>query len=276
MALVRFPGTSPAASPDRDPDDSTDIELTDADELEAGGKMSFLEHLDELRRRLIVSVIALAVGTIISFIFLDRYIMPFIMLPLQQMLPNGGKLITTEATEYFMMFLKVGLLSGLIVAAPVILFQLWLFIAPGLYAHEKRFAIPFVISGSICFFSGAAFSHYVAFPVTWRFFIDFNADFVQFMPKIGPAFSLYVKMLLGFGAIFQMPVVVFALARMGVVSAGFLVKHIKYAVLIIFILGAVLSPGGDIASQMMMAGPMLVLYAISIVIAWIFGKRKRS
>lgn len=275
MALVRFPGTSPAPNPDRDPDD-TSIELTDADDLEDAGKMSFLEHLDELRKRLIASVTALIVGTIISFFFLEDYIFPFIMLPLQQMLPDGGRLITTEATEYFMLFLKVGLLSGLLIAAPVILWQVWLFVAPGLYSHEKRFAIPFVVAASICFFSGAVFSHYVAFPVTWKFFIDFTADFVQFMPKIGPAFSLYVKMLLAFGAIFQMPVLVFALARMGVVSARFLVRNVKYAVLIIFILGAVLSPGGDIPSQMMMAGPMLVLYAFSIVIAWVFGKRKPS
>jgi sec-independent protein translocase protein TatC len=120
MALVRFPGTSPAANPDRDPDD-TEIELTDADDLEPGGKMSFLEHLDELRKRLISSVIALIVGTIIAFFFLDRYIFPFIMLPLQQMLPDGGRLITTEATEWFMLWLKVGLLSGLLIAAPFIL-----------------------------------------------------------------------------------------------------------------------------------------------------------
>jgi sec-independent protein translocase protein TatC len=271
MALVRFPGTSPAPDPDR----NDLIELTDADDLDAGGKMSFLEHLDELRKRLIACVIALVAGTVVAFFFLDSHIFPFIMRPLQQMLPDGGKLITTEATEYFMLFLKVGLLSGLLIAAPFILWQVWLFVAPGLYSHEKRFAIPFVVAASICFFSGAAFSHYVAFPVTWRFFIDFTADFVQFMPKVGPAFSLYVKMLLAFGAIFQMPVLVFALARMGVVSAGFLVRNIKYAVLIIFILGAVLSPGGDIASQMMMAGPMLVLYVLSIGIAWLFGKRRR-
>ena len=274
MALVRFPGTSPAASPE-DPDDTPDSELSD-DELDAGAKMSFLEHLDELRKRLIASLVALIAGTVVAFFFLDDYIFPFIMLPLQQMLPDGGRLITTEATEYFMLFLKVGLLSGLLISAPFILWQVWLFVAPGLYSHEKRFAIPFVVAASICFFSGALFSHYVAFPVTWRFFIDFTADFVQFMPKIGPAFSLYVKMLLAFGVIFQMPVLVFALARMGVVTAGFLIRHIKYAVLIIFILGAVLSPGGDVASQMLMAGPMLVLYVISIGIAWIFGKRKRT
>jgi sec-independent protein translocase protein TatC len=270
MALVRFPGTSPAP----DPEDDDRIELTDAeDDLDAGGKMSFLEHLDELRRRLIMSVIALVVGCLVSFFFIDE-IFRFVLGPAKAMLPNNGTFIATEGPEVFMLYIKVGLLSGLFVAMPFILWQLWLFIAPGLYSHEKRFAIPFVLFSSIFFFAGALFCHYIAFPATWLFFLGFESDLVHFMPKLGPTFSLYTKMVLAFGAIFQMPVLVFALARMGVVTASFLVKHTKYAVLIIAILGAVLSPGGDIASQMMMAGPMLVLYGVSIGVAWVFGKRK--
>jgi sec-independent protein translocase protein TatC len=250
--------TEPLAK--RDEDFSRE-DLIDADELELdGGRMSFLEHLDELRRRLIASIIGVAVGCVFSFILLDRWIFPFIML-------------ATEASEAFMLWIKVGFLSGLLFATPFVLYQVWLFVAPGLYSHEKRFAVPFVVFSSIFFFAGAAFSHYIAFPVTWKFFIDFTPNFIVFMPKIGPAFSLYVKMLLGFGLIFQMPILVLALARMGVVSGGFLLRNFKYATLIIFILGAVLSPGTDVASQLMMAGPMMVLYAISIVIAYIFQKR---
>jgi|SRR5688572_2469744 len=257
--------------------DTPRIELTDPDELELdGGRMSFLEHLDELRKRLIACVIGLAVGCVVAFIFLDRYIFPFIMLPMQRMLPDGGKLITTEASEFFMLWLKVGFLAGLLVAMPFILYQLWLFVAPGLYAHEKRFAIPFVAASSIFFFGGATFSHYIAFPVTWGFFIGFNPEFVQFLPKVGPAFSLYVKMLLACGAVFQMPVLVFALARMGVVTGSFLLRNFKYATLIIAVAGAVLSPGGDIASQMILSGPMMVLYILSIGIAYVFQKRKKS
>ena len=256
-------------------DDDSLIELTDPDEIELeGGRMSFLEHLDELRKRLIASIIGIAVGCVLAFIFLDKYIFPFIMLPMQQMLPEGGKLITTEASEFFMLWLKVGFFAGLLIAMPFILYQVWLFVAPGLYSHEKRFAIPFVFFASIFFFGGALFSHYVAFPVTWGFFITFNPSFVQFMPKIGPAFALYVKMMLACGAVFQMPVLVFALARMGVISARFMLRNFKYATLIIAIAGAVLSPGGDIASQMILAGPMLVLYIISIGVAWAFQKRK--
>jgi sec-independent protein translocase protein TatC len=256
-------------------DNDSLIELTDPDEIELeGGRMSFLEHLDELRKRLIASIIGIAIGCVLAFIFLDRYIFPFIMLPMQQMLPEGGKLITTEASEFFMLWLKVGFFAGLLIAMPFILYQVWLFVAPGLYSHEKRFAIPFVFFASVFFFGGALFSHYVAFPVTWGFFITFNPSFVQFMPKIGPAFALYVKMMLACGAVFQMPVLVFALARMGVVSARFMLRNFKYATLIIAIAGAVLSPGGDIASQMILAGPMLVLYIISIGVAWVFQKRK--
>lgn len=271
MAVAPFPTQSPVRSRD---DDENRIALTDPEALEEG-RMSFLEHLDELRRRLIHCAVALFVGVIIAFFFLDR-LFAFVFVPLQQTLPPGGSFITTEAPEYFMLYLKVGLLSGLFVALPYIVWQLWLFIAPGLYAHEKRFAIPFVLFASIFFIGGAAFAHYVAFPFTWNFFVDFSrGGFVQMMPKIGPTFSLYVRVVLAFGAIFQMPTVVFFLARMGVVNARFLIRNVKYAVLIIFILAAVLSPGGDLASQFIMAGPMLVLYLFSILIAWIFGKKKK-
>jgi sec-independent protein translocase protein TatC len=252
------------------------IELTDADELELeGGRMSFLEHLDELRKRLIASIISIAVGCVLSFIFLDSYIFPFITQPMRELLPDG-RLITTEASEFFMLWIKVGFLSGLLVATPFVLYQVWLFVAPGLYSHEKRFAIPFVLFASIFFFAGAAFSHYVAFPVTWQFFINFKADFIEFLPKVGPAFAMYVKLLLASGIIFQMPVLVFALARMGVISGMFLLRNIKYATLIIVILGAVLSPGGDVASQMILAGPMMVLYLLSIGIAFVFQKKKKK
>jgi sec-independent protein translocase protein TatC len=138
----------------------------------------------------------------------------------------------------------------------------------------KATVVPFVIFGTLFFLFGAAFSLYVAFPYSWRFFLTFETSYLRFLPNISYAFSLWVKMLLAFGLIFQMPTIVFFLARMGMVTAGFLIKHTKYAVLIIFILGAVLSPGTDIVSQALMAGPMLVLYALSIGIAWLFAKRK--
>ncbi len=265
MALVPFPSASPS------PRDSDDEELQDDDG--AGGKMSFLEHLDELRKRLIVSVWALVGGCVISFLFVGR-LQEFIMLPLWQLMPGQEKFIYSAPTEGFMIMMKIGALGALFLALPVIVLQLWLFIAPGLYSNEKRFAIPFVIFGTLFFLFGAAFSHYIAFPYSWKFFLTFETSYLRFLPNISYAFSLWVKMLLAFGLIFQMPTIVFFLARMGMVTAGFLIKHTKYAVLIIFILGAVLSPGTDIVSQALMAGPMLVLYALSIAIAWLFAKRK--
>jgi sec-independent protein translocase protein TatC len=268
MALVPFPSSSPAPS-DEDPR----IELTDSDTELEGGKMSFLEHLDELRTRLIHSAIAIGVGTVLSFIFLDR-VFDFVTKPMRDMLPAGGNLVQTEPAEFFMLYLKVGFLVGLLLATPFVIWQLWLFIAPGLYSNEKRFAVPFVLFGTLFFAAGAGFSHYVAFPWTWKFFVNFKPDYVQMMLKLGAAFSLYVKMLLGFAVIFQMPTIVFFLARMGLVTARFLLRNFTYAVLIIFILGAVLSPGTDVVSQALMAGPMLVLYCLSILIAWMFAKKR--
>lgn len=256
--------------------DTPKIELTDPEELELeSGRMSFLEHLDELRKRLIAMIIGVAAGCALAFAFIER-IFQFVMVPLQQMLPDGGRMITTAPTEYFMLHIKVGLVVGVVLAAPWVLYQVWLFVAPGLYSNEKRFAIPFVLGSSICFFAGAAFAHYVAFRVVWRFFIDFGTDeFVLFMPRVGDVFALYTKILLGLGIVFQMPVLVLALARMGLVTAGFMIRNFKYALLIIAVLGAILSPGGDIVGQMVMGGPMVVLYILSIGIAWVFQKRGR-
>ena len=285
MALVPFPGASPARP---DPDDESRLELRDRetydeDEDGAGARMSFLEHLDELRKRLIYSVYALLAGCAIAFFFAGR-IQRFIFIPLYEALRTaqplgtaaGEGFIYTRGFEPFMLTMKVGALAGLMLASPLIIYQLWLFIAPGLYSHEKKFAIPFVLFSTIFFVLGAAFSHYVAFPWTWLFFLGWQTPYMRFLPDIGDAFSLYVKMLLGFGLIFQMPTVVFFLARMQVVTARFLARNTKYAVLIIFIVAAVISPGTDVVSQALMAGPMVGLYAISILIAWVVAPRKKA
>jgi sec-independent protein translocase protein TatC len=170
--------------------------------------------------------------------------------------------------------MKIGALGGLMLALPFVIYQLWLFIAPGLYTHEKKMAIPFVVFCTMFFVVGAAFSHYVAFPWTWKFFLGWETQYMEFRPTIADTFGLYVKMILGFGLIFQMPTVVYFLARTGVVTAGFLVRHTKYAVLAIFVIAAVISPGTDIVSQCLMAGPMLALYGLSILVAWVFAKRR--
>ena len=269
MAVAPFPKPT-ALRPDDDDDDDR-ITLTDREPLEEG-RMSFLDHLDELRKRLIASVYALVVGCVIAFFFVSR-IQAFIFVPLHQAL-GGQDFIYTKGFEPFMLMMKTGALAGALLASPFIIWQFWLFIAPGLYANEKRFAIPFVFFSSVFFLLGATFSHYVAFPWTWAFFKSWETEYVKFLPDIQEAFSTYVKMILAFGLIFQMPTLVFSLARMGLVTAGWLAKNTKYAVLIIFIVAAVISPGTDVVSQAMMAGPMLALYGVSILVAWIFAKKK--
>ena len=163
----------------------------------------------------------------------------------------------------------------MLLASPYIMWQVWLFIAPGLYAKEKKLAIPFVISSSSLFVGGAAFAHYVVFPAAWKFFAGFSNDFITFTPRIEPVFGLYVKLLLGMGLVFQMPVLMFVLARLGIVTAGFLARNIKYAVLIIFIVAAVITPDSNPVSQILVAGPMCGLYLIGIGVAWLFGKSKK-
>lgn len=253
-----------------DPDDYPDRDS--ADEIDDAAKMGFLDHLDELRRRLVISVAAVFVGFLVTFAFIER-IFGFIMRPLQEVLPPGGTLIYTEPAEAFLLYIKIAALAGVILASPVLLSQLWLFVAPGLYSHEKRYAIPFVVFSTFFFLAGALFSHQVVFPLAWRFFAGFSTDYMAFTPKIGPVFSLYTRLLLAFGLIFQLPTLVFFLAKMGVVTAGLMWRNGKYAVLVIFILAAILTPTPDIVTQSLMAGPMIVLYILSIGIAWLFGKR---
>jgi sec-independent protein translocase protein TatC len=262
MALVPFPSQLP------DPDDEPEVD----DSIDANGKMSFLEHLDELRKRLIGCAYSLLFGCAIAFFFV-KDIEKFVMLPLQAMHP-GQKFIFTSGFDPFLLMMKIGALAGLMIASPLVIYQLWLFIAPGLYTHEKKFAIPFILFSTIFFLGGAAFSHYIAFRWAWQFFLSWESDYMQFMPDIKPMFSTYVKMLLAFGLVFQMPTVVFFLARMGVITGRFLVRNTKYAVLIIFIVAAVLSPGTDVVSQALMAGPMLALYGLSIIVAFVFQQRK--
>jgi sec-independent protein translocase protein TatC len=262
MALVPFPSATPGDDEDDDPID------------DAGSKMSFLEHLDELRKRLIYIVYALIFGCVIAGIFIQR-IFDFVMRPMQKVLPPGGHLQFTSGSEPFMLWIKMGFLAGIFIASPLILWQIWKFIAPGLYSHEKKWAIPFVLMSTFFFVVGGLFAHYIAFPVTWAFFGSFATDYMLFVPKIDEAFSLYSKMILGAGLIFEMPTLVLFLARIGVVNGRMMLKYFKYAVLAIFIIAAIISPGTDVASQLVMAVPMIGLYLLSTGIAFVFQKRRK-
>ncbi|MYN67970.1 MAG: twin-arginine translocase subunit TatC [Acidobacteria bacterium] len=266
-----LPAPAGPSGPGGPPVDEEDAE---EDEDGGGGKMSFLDHLDELRTRLMLSFAALAVGFMVCFGFIDP-IFDFIMEPLTDVLEEGGTLIYTDATEAFFLRLKMAALAGLVIGTPVIMSQLWLFIAPGLYAHEKKFAIPFVALASIFFIGGAFFGHYILFRVAWGFFGSFGSatEYLEFTPRIQPAFTLYVRLVLACGVIFQLPTIVFFLARMGVASSSFLIRNFKYAFLLCFVVAAILTPTPDPVTMTVMAGPMLALYILSIGIAWVFQKR---
>src|SRR4029077_17001781 len=179
--------------------------------------------------------------------------------PMQRMLPTGGKLIYTEAPEAFMLYIRIAIIAGLVIAAPLIITQLWLFISPALYPKERRFAIPFVVLASAGFIGGAAFSHYIVFPTMWKFFASFSNDFISFMPRIEDAFGLYIKMVVGMAVVFQMPTIVFFLAKLGLVTARMMMRYFKYAVLGIFIVAAAVTPSPDMASQFIVAVPMIGL-----------------
>src|SRR3954465_276873 len=266
MALVPFPSSQAGAPYQLPPDEDDDT---------SAGKMSFLEHLDELRKRIVRACLAIAFGILATFYWIEP-IFNFILAPTRRALPPGVKLIYTQPGEAFSLYITVALIAGAVVAAPFIMYQVWMFIAPGLYSNEKRLAIPFVALTTIGFLAGAGFNHYIAFPYLMKFFGTFNTPDLAFMPKLEDVFGLYSKMLIGMGLVFQMPAVVFFLAKMKLVTARFLVSNFKYALLIIFIAAAVITPSGDMMTQTIFAAPMLGLYLLSIAIAWIFGPKRKE
>ena len=271
MALVPFPNKAAKPAANDDEPDWDDHELEDT----TGGKMSFLDHLDELRRRIIYSLIAVGIGFGIAFFWLDN-IFTFIFEPMKAPLPAGQMLIYTEPGEQFFLMFKIGLMAGLIIASPLVFSQIWRFIAPGLYVHEKKLAIPFILMGTILFIGGAAFSHYAVFPVIWKFFATSSIDFVTFMPRIEPAFAWYLRLMLGIGITFQLPTLVLFLAKMGLITPRFMIRNFKYAVMIIAVFAAVISPDPGGVGMLMMGGPVIVLYILSIGLAWMFGKKRKK
>jgi sec-independent protein translocase protein TatC len=236
------------------------------------GGLSFLGHLEELRKRLVRASVAIAVGALVSFFFIER-IVAFVFAPMRKALPPGAKLIYTAPGEAFGLYVNIALIAGVVLASPFVMYQVWRFIAPALYSNEKRFAVPFVLLSSAGLLGGALFSHYVVFPSMIAFFGIYNSPDLQFMPRVADSFDLYTKMLLGMALVFQMPTLIFFLAKMRLVTARLLVVNIKYAILVIFIVAAVLTPGGDPWNQTVFAAPMVVLYVLGIGIAWAVAPR---
>lgn len=233
-------------------------------------KMSFLDHLEELRKRLMISMIAVAVGFLACWAFAER-IFGYLQAPLTQFLPPGDKLAFTRLTAPFFLYMKVAFFAGLFVAAPVVLLQLWLFIAPGLYKKERRLAAPFILFGSIFFIAGGYFGYRYLLPTTCAFFVETGKQFKQ-MVTVDDYFGFASVIILATGIVFETPILIFFLAKLGIVTPAFLMQKFKWAVVLSFIVAAVVTPTPDIVTQAALAVPMILLYLIGVGVAYLFAK----
>ncbi len=234
--------------------------------------MTFLEHLADLRKRLFYSFLALFVGVIPAWVF-SKDLFNILAIPVYKFLPEGEKLAFIKLTDPFMLYIKVSFLASVFFLSPFLFYQVWLFIAPGLYRKEKKYVIPFVLFTSAFFITGALFAFYVVFPWAVRFFLSQGSEF-QAMITVDKYFSLVLRVHLGIALVFEMPTLTFFLARMGIITAKWMIKNFKYAVLAIFVIAAIITPTPDMLTQSIIAVPMLGLYGLSILIAFVFSKRK--
>src|SRR4030043_477536 len=234
-------------------------------------KAPLTSHLQELRKRLILSFIAVGLGFALCYALSDS-LFSILAAPLLKVMPEGSSLIFTSVAEAFFTYMKVAFIAGLILASPFVLYQIWAFVAPGLYQKEKKYAIPFVLGGSLFFAIGVLFAYFVTIPIGFKFLLGYATDFIKPMPSMKEYLSFSIKFLLAFGLVFEFPVVLVLLARIGVVDAKMLARQRKYAYLVIFILAAIITPP-DFISQVLMALPLIGLYELSILLSKIFGKK---
>ncbi|MEA4989284.1 Sec-independent protein translocase protein TatC [bioreactor metagenome] len=266
---------SPAAEPENLPIQSESTPpATPEDEVEEEADdrpMGLMDHLSELRGRLVRCCLAVMVGFIACWAVVDP-IFDALVAPLLSVLPDGSHAIYTTLPEGFFTRMHIAFVAGVFVSSPAIFYQVWAFIAPGLYEEEKRSIIPVAVMSAFFFISGGAFCYFVVFPNAFAFFMSYATDTIVAMPKISDYLSFVLKLILAFGLVFEMPLFAFFLARMGIITAELMRRVRRYAILAIFIVAAILSPP-DVVSQLLMAAPMLVLYEVSIFVAAGFGKK---
>ncbi len=239
-------------------------------------KMSFLDHLGELRKRLLWSFLAILVFFIPAYVFSNE-IFDFLMKPLIENLPEGSSLIFTRPAEGFTTYLKVSFFASVLLAVPFILYQAWKFVAPALYKKEKQIIIPFIFFGSLFFLLGAAFCYYVASPPAFKFLLnEYSSEYVKAFPTISEALSFFMALIFGFGLVFEFPLIIFILARIGVVTSKWLREKRKYAIILSALIAAILTPTTDAISMMLMFVPIVVFYELGILVAWMFGKKKKE
>ncbi len=253
------------------PSDPSPAELQE----EPGAKMSFFEHLVDLRKRLINSALAIAIGAMVG-VAISPKVIGFIVRPMQDALRKMNledKLIYTKPTGYFEMMITMGIYIGVVLAAPVVLYQIWLFIAPGLYKHERRAVSTFVFSTFFLFVAGISFGYYVMLPYVLNFLIGFQGPFKPLI-SINEYFDFIMIVLVGLGAVFELPVLIFFLALFGIVTPQFLWKNIRYAILIIAVVAAVITPTPDALTMLIFMTPMLALYLLGIGVAALVVRNK--
>jgi sec-independent protein translocase protein TatC len=236
-------------------------------------KMPFTAHLEELRTRIIRIMIAAAIGFGVCWYF-KEWLFQIITRPLHQVLPPNSYMIYTSLPEAFFNYMKISFYASLFLTSPYILYQLWKFISPGLYKTEKKYMLPFVISSTILFICGILFGYYLALPPAFGFFVEFSSDFLKPMLSLREYLSFSLKLLLAFGLSFELPVVIFFLAKIGVVNSKMLSRNRRYAILIIFIAAAILTPSPDAITQIIMAVPLMGLYEIGIIVAKLAEKKR--
>jgi len=236
--------------------------------------MSLLQHLDELRSRLFKCALAFAVLFVVCWTFSARTLQ-FLLEPIQKNLFGGGEIIFINLTEPFMIYMKSSALAALFLGTPIFLYQMWQFVAPGLYKKERVMVVPLMFFGTLFFVGGGAFGYYVAVPVAAKWLIALGGDFTANL-TLRSAFQFESKMLVGMGAVFEMPIVIFFLSRVGLVTPQFLWKHFRTAVLIMSIVAAIITPTGDMLTMSIFAGPMILLYLLGILVSWITARRDKN
>src|SRR5437762_8153883 len=239
---------------------------------ELRGQMSFLDHLEELRKRIIHSLIAIGIAVGVSWTFADT-----LFKAVQRPINKAGisSLIVSTPTEGFNLELKLALMAAVFLASPFVLGQVWLFISPGLYKHERKYALPFIFFSSLLFVIGGLFGYFVAFPFALQFLIQWEKDMgLTVLVNTSEYFDLFIMVELGLAVIFEIPAVIFVLSRIGLVSGPFLLRNTRYAILISAIVAAVITPTTDIPNMLMMAVPMVGLYLLGVAIAFVFGKKR--
>jgi len=249
----------------------------DASKREAMPTMGFLDHLEELRTRLVYSIGAVGVGFFACWWKVEK-IYDIMQRPIMDVLKANGmseKLVYLNPTEPFNLYLKIAALAGLFLTSPFVLYQVWMFISPGLYRNEKRYVVPFMVSTIFLFITGGYFGYKIVYPRALEFLIHFGRQF-QPMITIGEYTSLFLSIILGMGLIFEMPILIFFLALMGIVTAGFMWKNFRYAILIIFVIAAIVTPTPDILNMCIFAAPMIFLYVFSIGIAYFVHPKRRK